>query len=97
MFRGKSSLLTGLSVGAAFIRAADTAGTSAHTTFGENKLNEVVGESSASPCHVSPTSFMRLFHSPGGLRVTVNFQGWIRMVEEAEYCHVFKVFPIAYI
>jgi hypothetical protein len=43
--QGKSSLLTGLNVGAAFIRAADTAGTSAHTTFGENKVNEVVGES----------------------------------------------------
>jgi hypothetical protein len=43
MFRGKSSLSTGLSVGAAFTGAADTAGTSAHTTFGENKVNEVVG------------------------------------------------------
>jgi hypothetical protein len=80
MFRGKSSLSTGLNVRAAFIRVAVTAGTNAHITFGGSKLNEVVGESSASPCHVSPTSFMRLFHSPGGLRVTVNFQGWIRVV-----------------
>jgi hypothetical protein len=44
MFRGKSSLLTGLNVRAAFTGAADTAGTSAHTIFGENKMNEVVME-----------------------------------------------------
>jgi hypothetical protein len=44
MFRGKSSLSTGLKVRAAFTGAADTAGTSAHTIFGENKMNEVVGE-----------------------------------------------------
>jgi hypothetical protein len=44
MFRGKSSLSTGLNVRAAFTRAADTAGTNAHTTFGENKMNEVVVE-----------------------------------------------------
>jgi len=46
MFIGKSSLSTGLNVRAAFTGAADTAGTSAHTTFGGSKLNgavEVVG------------------------------------------------------
>jgi hypothetical protein len=37
MFKEKLSLLIGLSVRAAFIRVADTAGTSAHTTYGENK------------------------------------------------------------